>query len=423
VKPVIAVLWILSIALAVGLTRLAGPGPTRLEDPDLTRLGDPDREESEFSRSLADVFSEFDPFERAYLMSHSLREIRPDDLPELKRVLEDENMGILPEEAQLIMLAWARIDAPGAYAWASAESGNWRWKLTENAIYAWAYHDGPAAIRAAEEVEDLDSMERLKQQAIEGWLRSDDRQGITEYIALFPDMKRRGRLFFRLAGEIVMTEGRDDAMLWVESLPDDTPNNLKLGVFHHVAKMVASKEPVVAGEWFLKHRERPYSEGALSGIALRWVQNHDRPAAFEWLLAMDTDGVREGEREDAIAQAFRSWMQNSPDTAQPWLLSMLPNPDLDPAIKEAAKRLLPTEPRTALEWAQRFDDETQRDAHTVRAGIRWRSAAPKAFDDWLEEKDLPEAVEQKILAAKLPQQRGARNLNARPAAARRPGGR
>jgi hypothetical protein len=420
VKPVIAVLWILSIALAVGLTHLAGRGLTGLDDPDRTHLADPDRASSEFNRSIAEVFGEFDPFERAYLMSRALHDLRPDDLPELRRVLEEENMGILPEEAQLIMLAWARIDAPGAYAWASEESGPWRWKLTENAMYAWAYHDGPAAIRAMEEVEEGNPRERLKQKAIEGWLRSEDRQGITDYIAIYPDMKRRGRLFFLLAGEVVMAEGRDEAMRWVERLPDDMPNNLKLGVFHHVAKMVASKEPVVAAEWFLKHRTHYYSEGALAGIALRWVQNHDRPAAMEWLLAMSSDGIRAGERDDAISQGFRSWMQGNPKTAQTWLLSMLPNPALDPAIKEAAKRLLPTEPGTSMAWAQRFDDETQRNAHLVRSGIRWRGKEPEAFNDWLKENDLPEEVEQKILAAKVPQQRGRRSGRPRPAAARRP---
>jgi hypothetical protein len=56
----------------------------------------------------------------------------------------------------------------------------------------------------------------------------------------------------------------------------------------------------------------------------------------------------------------------------------------------------------------------------VRSGIRWRSREPEAFNDWLKENDLPEEVEQKILAAKVPQQRGLRNARPRPAAARRP---
>ena len=50
-------------------------------------------------------------------------------------------------------------------------------------------------------------------------------------------------------------------------------------------------------------------------------------------------------------------MQIDPEAAQAWLLSMLPNPELDPAIKEAIKRLLPTDPDASMAWVQRLDDE------------------------------------------------------------------
>jgi hypothetical protein len=383
VKPVIAVLWILSIALAVGLTRLA----------------DPDQGGSEPSPSFAEAFAEFNPLRRAYLISRSLEDLGPENLPELLKVLEGRNMGIVPEEVRLVMIAWTRFDAPGAYAWANAGPTKWRATLIDAAIYAWAYHDAPAVVRLVEEIEDLEIMAGRRRSMIEGWLRSDDKEGVSEYIANFPDMKRRGRLYFLLAGEVVMTEGRDGAMRWVEALPDDAPNQLKLGMFHHVANMVASSDPVRAAEWFLAHRTRPYSEGALSGIARRWVQHHDRPAAFEWLLAMSSDGLRAEERADAITSGFRSWIQIDPEAAQPWLLSMLPNPALDPAIKEAVKRLLPTAPDTALAWARRFDDESERHNQSVRVGVRWRSKDPQGFDAWLKENDLPEETRQRILKA------------------------
>jgi hypothetical protein len=274
-----------------------------------------------------------------------------------------------------------------------------------------------------EEIEDPEFKEKMKYNAIQGWLRSDDKQGVSEYIANYPDMKRRGRLYFLLAGEIVMGEGIDAAMDWVEALPDDAPNNLKLGLFSHIAKMLAGEDPVRAAEWFFAHRTRPYTEEALTGIARRWVQKHrhDRPAAFEWLLAMSSDGIRAGERGDAIAAGFRAWMQMDPEAAQPWLLSQLPNPALERAIKEAIKRLLPTDPGTSMAWVQQLDDEAERHTQSVRVGIRWRSKDPEAFDDWLKESDLPEEIRQRILKAPTPAARGARrNMKPKPAAAARP---
>lgn len=405
-KPVIAVLWILSIALAVGLTRLAGP----------------DRADSGPGPSLDEAFSEYDPLRRAYLISHALQDFGPDELPELLRVLVDRRMGIAPEEVRLFMLAWARFDAPGAYAWASEGPEGWRATLTGQALFAWAYYDGPAAIGVAEAVEGPQTMALLRQQAIDGWMRSGDKQGISEYIANFPEVKRRGRLVFLLAGEVYMREGKDAAMRWVEEIPDDA-KEFKRGAFTNISKMLAGDDPVRAAEWFLAHRTRSYTERALSGIARRWVQlfRDRRPAAFEWLLAMSSDGIRAGERDDAIAAGFRSWMQIDPEAAQPWLLSMLPNPALDPAVSEAFKRLLPTDPGAAMAWVQQLDDEAERHAESVRVGIRWRDKDPEAFDDWLKESDLPEETQQKILAAPQPSQRGAlKNPKPKPAAVRKP---
>jgi len=381
VKPVIAGLWILSIALAVGLTRLVAS----------------DRVDSESNVSFDLAFGEFDPLERAYRISSSLRNLDADNLPELVDVLENRNMGIVPDEVKLIMLAWARFDAPGAYEWAiDQKPEGWRTTLSLAAMYAWGYYDGAAAIRVADAVEDPDTMARLQQNAMEGWLHGNDKKGYSEYIANFPDLKRRGRLYFLLAGEIVMAEGRDAAMRWVEDIPDDMPNELKLGVFNQVAKMVATKDPVLAAEWFLEHRTKPYSEGALAGIALRWVQEHDRPAAFEWLLALDPDSTHEGEVDGAIAQGFRSWMQLDPDTAQAWLLTQLPNPALDPAVKEALRNLLPKDPAASMEWAQRLDDADLRRTQMVLVGSRWRNKDPEAFAEWFGSADLPDEIRQKI---------------------------
>ncbi|MBW2691325.1 MAG: hypothetical protein JRE57_01650 [Deltaproteobacteria bacterium] len=400
-KPVIAVLWILSIAVAVGLTRLAdtdggGSGP---------------------SLSFDEAFDEIDPLQRTYLIGRSLQDLSADRLPELLEALEVHRMGIENEEVRLVMIAWARFDPLGAYEWALEGPKNWRSTLTNQAMFAWAYHDGPGALRMLEGIEDPELKLRLRSAVVDGWMRSDDKEGATEYIANFPDMKRRGRLFFLFAGEIMMAKGPEGAMRWLETLPDDAPNQVKLGLFHHIAMMVTTEDPVIAAEWFYENRTRSFTEGALSGIARRWVQHHERPPAFEWLLAMDSDGLRAGERADAIADAFRSWMQIDPEAAQAWLLAQLPNPRLDSASKEAAKRLVPTDPDKALEWAARVNDDDERRTLLVRAGRRWREKDPEAFSAWLQENELPEEIRQKILAAS----KGPRaNMRPKPAAAGKP---
>jgi hypothetical protein len=409
VKPFIVVLWVLSIALAVGLTRLSGPDPAG----------------SDASPSLDEAFSELDPLQRAYLFNTALHELGSDAAPELKAVFENHAMGLVDEETRLLMLAWVRHDAPGAYEWAASATPRWSKTLIGQAMYAWGYHDAREAMRYVDEIEDAELKSRLRKAAIEGWLRSKDKEGVTEFIASYEDMGRRGRLLFVLAGEMVMAEGMDGAMRWAESLPDEPPfDHLKKAVFNHIGKMVAGDDdPERAANWFVQHRDQPFSKGALDGIIRRWVQHHDRPAAFEWLLAMSTEGEREGkrggERDDAISAGFRSWIQIDPDAAQAWLLGQLPNPDLDIAIKETSKRLTPTDPNLALEWSLRLDDETARHQVSVRVGLRWQSSDPKAFEAWLMENDFPEETLETIQrrAPKMPMAPRL-NLKPKPAAAK-----
>ncbi|MCH8084559.1 MAG: hypothetical protein IH885_10025 [Myxococcales bacterium] len=404
-KPFIAVLWVLSIALAVGLTRLAGPDPGG----------------SAPSFSLDEAFGETDPLRRAYLISHALHDFGPDDVAEMKRVFVSRRVGFEMEEVQLAMLAWARFDGPGAYAWASEWPSGWKRTLTAQSLWAWGFHDGAAAIRFVEEIEEPELKERLKQNALGGWMRSSDKDGVSEYIANFATMGPRGRLTFLLAGEVLMERGIDGAMRWVDNLPEDSPNDLKRVAFDHVAKSVAAEEPIRAAEWFLAHRTEAYSAGALRGIARRWVQNHDPRSAFEWLMEMSIDGDGAGQRDEAISAGFRSWIQSDADAAQAWLLPMVPNEALDAAVLEATKRLTPKEPSAAMDWARRLDDESKRNRELIRVASRWKFRDSDSLGEWLNESDISEETRQIILNG-VPRsgQRIKINVNSNPKAARKP---
>ncbi len=386
-KPAIAAAWMLSIALAVGITwfTVRDSGPADFDaDAKVTFL---------------EVFGELDPLRRASLLSQALADFGPDDVPQLLEAIELRRMGIVWEEIRLIMVAWTSFDPEGAWEWANAGESSWRPTLIDQAIYGWAYHDGRTARRVLEAIEDPEQQLRFRSAMIDGWLRSADKEGVSDYIANFEDVRRRGRLVFMLAGEIMMAKGREGSMRWVESFPDDAPNEFKTGIFHHISKMIAVDDPLFAANWFLEHRTRSYTVGALEGIARRWSQHHDRPALFEWLLALNTEGIREGEIEAAIKAGFRTWMQVDPESAQAWLDSVLPNPGLDAAVIEAATNNLPKSPDIAMKWVVRIADESARNSLGVRIGRRWREIDEQAVRAWLAESDLSDNAKQQILDA------------------------
>jgi hypothetical protein len=398
-KAAHASLWILTAAAAFAVGRLtASDGGDR-------GLGTV----SSFEAGLATR----DELERAHRMGAFLQAMGPSDLPAALRALETKNIGVSREEVRLFMLAWSRFDAPAAFAWARAWPTQWSDTLTEQAIYAWGFRDAPAALRELETVDDPERQERLRHSLVEGWLHSPDRTGAGEYIAALSNPRQRGRLTFVLAAE-TMREGPEEVIRWAEAVPETAPNDFKQGVFYQASNLVARQDPRRAAEWFEAHRIRPYSAGSLEGIALQWSEYHDPPALFDWLRSLPAEGERSDERATAIASGFRRWAQKQPGEAEAWLAGSLPDPLLDPAIAELVRVLTPASPASALAWSVRIEDEALRRNATLRAGRSWRGREPKAVEDWLAHQDLPEGLEQAILAGGPPTPAGRRRVRPPP---------
>ena len=285
--------------------------------------------------------------------------------------------------------------------------------MTE-AMYAWGFRDGRAAVRILDDVEDPDLMARLRPAIVEGWLRSDDRESVGEYIASVSEPRRRGRLTFVLAAE-TMRDGVEAVIRWAEAVPEDAPNDFKQGAFYHASSVVARKDPRRAAEWFELHRTQPYSEGSVAGIATAWARDHDPQGLLDWLRSLPAEGDREGERGTAIADGFRIWLGKVPAEAEAWLRSALPDPELDPAVAELVLHLSRSSPGSAVEWAGRIQDEQLRLARTIRAGRAWWNAEPDAATAWLAVSGLPEAARQQIVRRRSAARR---NKAARPAGPR-----
>lgn len=395
-------LWILTAAGAFAAGRLLAPGAGEPASPAVA--------------SLEDALGTPDELERAHRVIGFLRAMGPADLPEARRTLEEASLEVTPEQLRLFMLAWSRFDATGAFAWALTLPAERSEKLMEQAIYAWGFRDGPAAVRGLEAVEDSELRKRLRRPLAEGWIHGADRAGATGYVATIENPRQRGRLTFLLAAD-TMRDGPEALIRWADSVPETAPNDFKRAAFHQAATLLARENPRRAAAWFEEHRMHPYSAGTPEGIAVRWSDHHDPPALFDWLRSLPADGERASERADAISAGFRVWVQRDRGQAEEWLAAELPDPALDPAIVELVRLHTRTSPESALEWAARIDDAKLRRNAMVRAGRGWRRRAPQAFDAWLSASDLPGDLRQAMLDRGAPA-RDLRNAGA-PTAVRR----
>jgi hypothetical protein len=360
-----------------------------------------------------------DEIERARRIGAFLHRLGPENLPAAREALEANNRGVTRQEVRLFMLAWSRFDAAGAFAWARDWPTRWKDTLMVEAMHAWGLRDARAGLRELEAMGDDPELEaKLRAALFEGWAASADRAGATAEIAAIPDPRQRRRLAFLLAAES-MRDGPDALVRWAESVPEDAPNDFKHGAFYLAATLLAREQPRQAAEWFVAYRASAFSADALEGIARRWAEHHDPPALFEWLLGLPAgEGERAGEIGDAVAAGFRVWMRESPEQAEAWLSSALPDPRLDPAIVELVRARFQSSPDSAVEWALRIEDEAQRSRSAQLAAFAWHRRDPEAARTWLAASGLPEDLVQSILSSAPPA--AGERAAARPAARRAP---
>ena len=324
---------------------------------------------------------ERDELERMYLLTSFLRTLGPEDvLPALAEV-EKHRVGFDKEEVRLLMLAWTRFDGPGAFATARDWPTPWRSILMEEAMHAWGFNDGRAALAECEQIENEELRESLREALISGWVSSHDRQGASEFVATVSNARRRGRLAFRLAGQ-AKRDGPDAVIAWADAVPEDAPNEFKEAVFATAAGALAHLYPERAAAWYESRMQHWYITSVLYNISGKWAQFHDPKTLIAWIETLPIEEARESERTDALKVAFRSWAAKAPGEVEAWLETASGGPIRDAAIDELARATADASPAGALRWAGQIEDEKLRRHRILRYSRQWFVQDPEAARTW-----------------------------------------
>jgi hypothetical protein len=377
-------LWWLGVAiLAAGLGLGCSQGsesPPPRPDLDTLRAG----------------LGERDELERLYLLTSFLRTLGPEDVPPALAEVEKHRAGFDKEEVRLLMLAWTRFDGPGAFATARDWPTPWKSILMEEAMHAWGFNDGRAALAECEQIENEKLRGRLRAALLSGWVSSHDRQGATEFAATVSGPKRRSRLALRLAGE-AKREGPDAVIAWADAVPEDAPNEFKETVFGMAAGAVALLDPESAAAWYESRMQHWYTTSGLYNIAGKWAQFHDPKTLIAWIETLPIEEARESERTDALKVAFRSWAAEAPGEVEAWLETAPGGPIRDMAIDEFARATADASPAGAVRWAEQIEDEKLRRHRILRYSREWFVQDSDAAGAWLEEADISDGSRQQIL--------------------------
>ncbi len=386
--------WLTGAILAAGLGLACSQGP----ESSAPRPG---------LDTLRAGLAERDELERLYLLTSYLRTLGPEDVVPALEEVEKHRTGFDKEEVRLLMLAWTRFDGPGAFATAWSWPSPWRSILREQAMHAWGFNDGRAALAELEKIENETLRESLEKALLAGWVSSHDRLGATEYVATLSSVRRRSRLALRLAGQ-TKRDGPDALIAWADAVPEDAPNQFKEVVFAVAAGALAALDPERAAAWYESHMQNWYSTSGLLNIAGKWAYFHDPKPVVAWIETLPIEEDREGERIDALREAFRTWAPEAPDEVEAWIETASGGPMRDVAIEELARASADASPAEALRWAQQIGDEDLQRKRMLRYSRAWFVQDPEAAEAWLAGADVSPGFRRQALNNWLNAKRGTR---------------
>ncbi len=377
--------WVLAVAAAFALGRWGLPA---------SEARPPGSAAGETPHALEQALSERDPLERTYALTASLRGLGADEIPALMEFVTAQQDQLTGEDARLVMMAWSRLDAPGAFRWALDQPGPWGKTLAIESLYAYGFRDGSAAaetLRGIDGLDDPDFQQRLTAASLDGWIANGEYMGVSDHVAAIDDARVRRKRAFLLAGEVAK-EGPEALIAWAEGVPEDAPNDFKTQAFYHTSGMVARRDPQLAMGIIETHGGQPYVTGSLAHVARKWARHHQPVDLFAWLETLPAGE----ERDEAVGDAFREWHGKRAEAAERWLEAAMPAAYLDPAIVALVRASAQEVPRAAVVWAERIQDPKQRRRSMGLAGRQFWRRSPQAAAIWLEEADLPEDAKNSI---------------------------
>jgi hypothetical protein len=387
--PILLILTVTS-AYALGRISVDAREPGHESNPDLGSL-------ASFRASL----EQSDALERSYRFHGFLQTLSPDEVGEASQVLEAWNPWLVEDELLNFMIAWARFDAPAAFAWGRSRGGRFGEQASAAALEAWAFHDPVAAGRALESVDPLSERLALGEHFVAGWLTGGHHDGLTEYITDQPRGSARQRYTNLLTIEL-MRDGPDAVVGWAESIPDDARHSYKRMAFQKAANILATVDPIQASSWIELHLGQGYAEDAPNVIGRRWLE-HDPPAALDWLASLP----RGEANDDALQAVLRIWLSEAPGDAEAWARTITEAGGGGAAIGVMISRHADDPPR-AIFWARRISDPADRMRTIVRLARAWHRSDPEASERWLEETELSPEMRSAILKAAKGRRRSGR---------------
>ena len=345
---------------------------------------------------LGAIFEMPDRIDRVEALVAALRAIGPDEVGQLRELLQDRDVPLRNLERILVVAAWADHDPEAATAWAiRSEQGDSQEAAIADAVREWARVDPEAVIREYDINRIAPNHRGLVIGLIEGWFETGDLALLESFVRDLGDSDSRQRAVTTLARLRVSRDGPEAVIRWAESIPS-AEAKFKTSVYRRVGREIARTHPRLAADWCDRVCDSPYGSAMAGLIVGEWAKE-DGAAAMDWVLTRP-DGP---DTRVAIRSAYRAFMLADADAALAWMEATAEEQRHDDLLQGAVAMYVtmrswqPGQAGVAIEWAGYLKEEAARERALISTVRRWRERDEAAAEAWLADSPLSEEAREK----------------------------
>jgi len=362
--------------------------------------------------ALSEALAQPDPFETARSLGELLPRLSPAALPAVQDALGDPGRDLDPVEFDLLLRFWALHAPEDATRWTFVHAQPiYRMSATRAVVEAWAEADPAAALVGVEgalATLDKEVGQIAETALIRGWFQSD-REGVESYVEGLGIGVKRQRAILAYALALAAADGSDAVIRWAEGIPEDD-ERYKLAVYRQLVSALSLVDMPAAVRFCDAHCDGPYSKGLRNLLARNRLRSGENGGeVIEWVgrSADETESQRQLKKR-ALSSAFGFWAFMDRESAVDWMRAQLAEEEADrlpwlPSLYGAyARQIAGTATEESIGWAERIEDENERERTLVRIVRYWMEQDEAAAGAWLEQSDLSDFAREQVRSSQAP---------------------
>ncbi len=305
-------------------------------------------------------------------------------------------------EFDLFVRYWAERAPQESLDWvARYASPLYRPASVRTIVESWAARDPTAALVAIEvpAIMGTNEIARAAQVAlVQGWFRKD-RGEVEDFIVGLGAGIHQERALFSFLLALASSDGGEAVVRWAEAIPDDQ-ERFKKASYRQAMSALVWHDKAAAERFCDAHCDGPHGKGMRNVvIRARLVAGDPGDEVVEWVAAVpEQDPEQIANKHHSLWVAYSTWAYRQREQALAWMKAALAADEpsrpawLPVLYAEYARQLAIETPAEAIPWAEKIEEESERERALIRIVRAWRARDPEAADAWLEGSSLSQAA-------------------------------